>query len=304
MNILVTGGAGFIGGHLIDRLLLEGHRVRVLDLFRDGVAVHRIHGRLDRRLKLIPFDITKAAASASHFRRVDWVFHLAGRSGIAESIANPREFYDVNVTGTMHMLEAARAAGVKKFIYASSASCYGNAPVFPTPEDAPVQLDHPYALTKYLGEQYCLHWWQVYKVPVTILRLFSVYGPKVRKSGNWGPIVSLFMNQKEKGLPLTVAGNGLQSRDFVYIDDVVNAFLTAARRSISGIVLNVGSGKATTIEKFALLIGSRVTYGPGRPEEISRTQADIGKIRRILGWRPKVSIEEGIERVRAAETMR
>lgn len=279
MNTLVTGADGFIGSHLVERLTRDGHRVTGLDLAR-GI------------------DLSGETIPERYFRGADWVFHLAGASDIIPSILRPAEYHRANVTVTVNVLEACRKAHIKKFIYAASSTCYGKNPPVPTPETAPIAPQFPYALTKYLGELYALHYWQVYKLPVVSLRLFNVYGPRARASGDYGPVFSTFMAQKLAGKPFTVVGDGEQKRDFTFVVDVVDSMILAARSSITGEVFNVGTGQPQSVNRLVeLLGGSKVVHIPKRPGEPDTTHADITKIKKVLGWIPKVSFEAGITEV-------
>lgn len=281
MNAVVTGAEGFIGSHLALRLLSDGHRVTGLDLTR-GI------------------DLSGEKNLGKYFKRVDWVFHLAGYSDIVPSILRPADYHRANVTVTVNVLEASRKAGVKKFIYAASSTCYGKNPPIPTPETAPIVPQFPYALTKYVGELYALHYFQVYKLPVISLRLFNVYGPRSRVSGDYGPVFSTFMAQKLAGKPFTVVGDGAQKRDFTYVSDVVEAMILAAKSRVSGEVFNVGTDKPHSVrELIDLLGGGRVTHIPKRPGEPEVTHADIGKIHKVLGWKPRVTFPEGVRIVLA-----
>jgi len=194
-------------------------------------------------------------------------------------------------------LEASRRAGVKRFLYAASSSCYGLPAVFPTPETEPIQPQYPYALTKYLGEQAALHWCQVYGLPVVSLRFFNVYGPRARTSGTYGAVFGVFLRQKLAGEPLTIVGDGTQTRDFTYVTDVVEALLAAADSDLSGEIFNVGSGGTYSVNRLADLLGGPRVSIPHRPGEPACTYADISRIRKHLGWEPRVSFEEGVQRV-------
>jgi UDP-glucose 4-epimerase len=193
------------------------------------------------------------------------------------------------------VLEASRQAGVRRFIYAASSSCYGIPDITPTPETAPVRPEYPYALTKSLGEQCVLHWGRVYKLPVVSLRLFNVYGPRARTTGTYGAVFGVFLAQKLHGQAFTVVGDGTQTRDFTFVSDVASAFVAAAESDVTGEVFNVGSGHTYSINRLVELLGGSVVYIPKRPGEPESTHADIRKIQRMLGWRPKVPFEEGVQ---------
>ena len=294
-KVAVTGGAGFIGSHLVDRLLEKGHDVLVLDNFSSGcienLAVHTDNSKL----QVVEVDIANFQDIKDYFKDVTWVFHLAALADVVPSIQNPLKYHAANVDGTISVLEAARNAGVKRFMYAASSSCYGIADKYPTPETALIKLEYPYALTKYLGEQYVLHWGKVYDLPVVSLRLFNVYGPRVRTSGAYGAVFGVFLAQKINNKPFTVVGDGTQARDFTFVTDIVNAFIMAAESDIKNEVLNAGSGDTYTINYLAELLGGDVVHIPKRPGEPDCTYADISKIRKLLGWNPKVSFEEGVK---------
>lgn len=294
---LVTGGAGFIGSHIVDRLLKEGHEVIVIDNFSTGRPQNLEHHKGNFRLTLIRQDITDLDTLKPHFEGVDFVFHMAALADIVPSIVNPVEYYRSNVLGTMNVLECARAAQVKKFLYTASSSCYGLADVAPTPETAAIRPEYPYALTKNLGEQTALHWHKVYGMPVIALRLFNVYGTRSRTSGTYGAVFGVFLAQKLAGKPFTVVGDGTQTRDFTYVTDVADAFFTASRSNLSGEVMNVGSGGTYSVNRLVELLGGPVTYIPKRPGEPDCTFADTSKIRNLLNWKPQVSLEQGVAEI-------
>ena len=291
---LVTGGAGFIGSHLVERLLDDGHAVRVLDDFSTGRRdnLSRLSGH--PALESCEVDVANWEAIRGLFEGVEWVFHLAARADIVPSIQRPLEYYQANVSGTAAVVEAARLAGVKRLIYAASSSCYGIPELCPTPETARSQPRYPYALTKWLGEQLVMHWGQVYGLPVVSLRLFNVYGPRSRTSGTYGAVFGVFLAQKFAGQPFTVVGDGTQTRDFVFVTDVVEAFVKAAASDVSGEILNVGSGRTYSVNELTELLGGQAIHIPKRPGEPDRTWADITKICQRLDWEPKVSFEEGV----------
>lgn len=296
MRSLVTGGAGFIGSHLTEALLNDGQSVTVLDNLSTGRLENIIHLKKSKKLRLVKTDISSINLNLdSVFRNIDWVFHLAALADIVPSIKYPKEYFKTNVTGTLNVMEAARHNGVKRFIYAASSSCYGIPKSYPTPETEEINPMYPYALTKYLAEQAVLHWGRVYKLPVVSLRLFNVYGPRSRTSGTYGAVIGVFLAQKLARKPLTVVGDGRQCRDFTYVSDVASAFITAAKSKIHNEIFNVGTGKPQSVNHLAKLIGGNVTYIPKRPGEPDKTQADIRKIKKMLGWKPRVGFEEGIK---------
>jgi len=199
VRYLVTGGAGFIGSHIVDRLVENDHSVIIIDNFSTGRPENLADQKDNKNLRLIKEDVSDFEAIRQYFKGVDIVIHLAALADVVPSIVNPRDYYKSNVTGTFSVVEAARNAGVKKIVYTASSSCYGIPDVYPTPEISEIRLQYPYALTKYLGEQIVLHWGQVYKIPVVSLRLFNVYGPRSRTSGTYGAVFGVFLAQKIHG---------------------------------------------------------------------------------------------------------
>ena len=294
MKCLVTGGAGFIGSHVVDRLLKDGHQVAVLDDFCTGQIWNLLHHPFSSNFCLQQVDITNMKAIQPYFHNVDWVFHLAALADIVPSIERPLDYHRANVDGTVSVLEASRLANVKRFIYVASSSCYGLPSIIPTPETANIQLEFPYALTKYIGEQYVLHWGKVYGLGVVSLRLFNVFGLRSRTSGAYGAVFGVFLAQKYHNKPFTVVGDGTQARDFIFVTDVANALVLAAESDITNEVLNVGSGNNYSVNFLVELLGGSVVHIPKRPGEPDCTCADISKIRKLLGWEPKVSFEEGV----------
>lgn len=291
---LVTGGGGFIGSHLVERLLKDACRVIVLDNFSTGRRENLEQVRRSSQLQVHEADVANYEAIEQWFSGVEWVFHLAALADIVPSIQRPLDYHHSNIDGTACVLEAARKAGVERFVYTASSSCYGIPHVYPTPEMAAIRPQYPYALTKYLGEEIVLHWAKVYKMPCVSLRLFNVFGPRSRTSGTYGAVFGVFLAQKLAGKPFTVVGDGTQTRDFTFVTDVVEAFIRAAASEVSGEVFNVGSGQTYSVNRLVELLGGEVVHVPKRPGEPDRTFADTAKIRRVLGWRPRVSFEEGV----------
>lgn len=290
---LVTGGAGFIGSHLIERLLGDGHSVIVIDNLFTGRLNNFGEFANHPRLSFHHKDVTDPGIETL-FEDVDWVFHLAAMADIVPSIQHAETYHRANVDGTFLLLEAARRKGVKRFVYVASSSCYGIPDVYPTPESAPIRPMYPYALTKWVGEQYVLHWHQVYKLPVISLRLFNVFGPRHRTTGAYGAVFGVFLAQKLAGNPFTVVGDGTQTRDFTFVTDVADALVTAARSDVSGRVYNVGSGGTYSVNRIVELLGGEKVCIPKRPGEPDCTFADITAIGRDLGWKPRISLEIGI----------
>jgi UDP-glucose 4-epimerase len=294
MKVLVTGGAGFIGSHLSRELWQQGHQVTVIDSLVGGrkETIADLLGQ--ERFEFQHADIRDSETITPLFAGIDWVFHLAGLADIVPSIEQPRAYYATNVSVTFKVLEAARAAGIKRFVYAASSSCYGIPAQFPTPETAAIQPQYPYALTKYLGEELVMHWAQLYDLPAVSLRLFNVYGPHARTTGAYGAVFGVFLAQKINGKPFTVVGDGQQTRDFTYVTDVANAFIAAAKSELRGEIMNVGSGGTYSVNQLVGLLGGAIEYIPKRPGEPDCTFADTNKIKTKLGWQPQVSFEQGV----------
>lgn len=298
MRYLVTGGAGFIGSNLVDELLRNGNDdVVVIDNFSTGRQENLAQHKDNNRVVIINADISNYEEISIHVKDVDIVFHLAALADIVPSVVTPMRYYKSNVTGTACLVEACRLAGVKKLVYAASSSCYGIPDVYPTPETAVARPQYPYALTKYLAEQIVLHWGKVYKMPVISLRLFNLYGLRSRTSGTYGAVLGIFLAQKLAGKPFTVVGDGTQKRDFVYVSDVVDAFIKAGSSDIKNEIFNVGSGDPYDINTLVSLLGGEAVYIPKRPGEPDCTWADIAKIKSMLSWQPKVSFKDGIGKI-------
>lgn len=295
MKAIVTGGAGFIGSHLTELLLEKGHLVLVLDSFINGRLENLAHLKTNPNLQVIKADVSEFDNIKDYFKGVDWVFHLAALADIVPSIQYPMVYHKNNVDGTISVLEAAKLAGVKRFLYTASSSCYGLADIVPTPEMAPIKPEYPYALTKNLGEQIAMHWAKLYKLPIVSLRLFNVYGPRTRTSGTYGAVFGVFLAQKLAGKPLTIVGDGKQTRDFTFVTDVARAFLVAAESDVVGEIFNVGSGGTYSVNRIAELVGGEIAHIPKRPGEPDCTFADISKITNALNWKPQVSIEDGVK---------
>jgi UDP-glucose 4-epimerase len=295
MRCIVTGGAGFIGSHLCARLAGDGHDVVAVDSLVNGRRSN-LEG-VEGTVQLVEADVCETQLMRDVCAGADVVFHLAALADIVPSIERPEDYHRANVDGTFSVLEAARAAGVSSVIYSASSSCYGIPDVYPTPESAPARPEYPYALSKWVGEQYVLHWGKVYGLRVVSLRLFNVYGPRSRTTGAYGAVFGVFLAQKLAGKPLTVVGDGTQTRDFVFVEDVADAFALAAASDVNGAVMNVGTGKPQSVNRLVELLGGEVVHLPKRPGEPDSTHGDISRIGELLGWAPRVPFEQGVERM-------
>jgi UDP-glucose 4-epimerase len=293
---LVTGGAGFIGSHLVDLLLSKGHQVRVLDDLSGGHYENIKHNLKNKNFIFKKKNILFLKKNENIFKDVQYVFHLAGKGDIVPSIENPVDYMDTNVMGTVKVLENCKKLNLIKFIYAASSSCYGLAKT-PTKENHPISPLYPYALSKYMGEQACFHWAKVYKIPINSIRIFNAYGTRVKTTGVYGAVFGVFLKQKLKNKPLTIVGNGSQRRDFLYVTDVANAFYLLSKSKYTNNIYNVGADKPVKIMNLAKLLSNKFQFIPRRPSEPDCTWANISKIKNHTGWKPKISFIIGVKKM-------
>ncbi|MFH1841337.1 MAG: SDR family oxidoreductase [Candidatus Nealsonbacteria bacterium] len=293
-KIIVTGGAGFIGSNLVDALIEKGHEVLIIDNLSTGKKEN-----INPKAKFFEADVRNFKEIRPLFEGVDFVFHEAALARIPLSIEKPIETNDINIKGTLNVLVASKEAGVKKLIYASSSSVLGSKAELPMKEDMPCQPLNPYALQKYVGEIYCKIFFDIYKLPTVVLRYFNVYGPRQPKEGTYVPVIGIFLTQKAKGKPLTVTGDGEQTRDFTHVFDVVRANILAmgSDKVGKGEVINIGANQNHSINKIAEIIGGKINYIPQLPGEMRDTLADITRAKELLGWEPKIKLEEGIKKL-------
>ena len=277
---IVTGGLGFIGSHMVDLLLSKNYSVTVIDNLVGGHLKNISKHLKNKKFKLKKIDIRKRILDKNLFKGVDFIYHFAGIGDLVPSIEQPNNYMMTNVQGTVNVLEAARKAKVKKFVYAASASCYGKTKDIVN-ENTNISLEHPYALSKFLGEKAAFHWCKVYNLPVISLRIFNAYGPRVRTTGSYGAVLGVFFKQKISNKPLTIVGSGKQYRDFVHVTDVVKAFYKASLTNKSGEFFNIGTGVPQTVNKLAKLIGGKTLHIPDRPGEPMRSCANISKAKKI-----------------------
>ncbi len=329
-KVLITGGAGFIGSHLVDALVEEGHSVVVIDNLSTGKK-----SQVNKKAKFIKADIRNLQKIRPYFKGADRVFHLAARARIQPSIKDPVSTFDHNVLGTLNVLLAARDAGVKRVIYSASSSSYGDQDTLPLYEEMTPRFKNPYSLSKYIGEELCRLFSNLYGLETVSLRYFNVYGPRQLLSGAYATVLGIFLKQFKEGKPLTIVGDGGIKRDFTHVFDVVRANILAAQsiKVGKGEVINIGTGKNYSINEVASMImtppergyvlpardfnnphltggvvpsikpetvlasavrENRVTYIPSRPGETRCTLANTSKARQLLGWKPSVSLEEGL----------
>ncbi len=294
MKTVITGGAGFIGSHLVDLLLTKDHHISIIDNFSTGRLSNLSH--VENKVEICEADLSKNGDWELIVKEADYVFHLASLADIVPSIENPELYYHSNVTSTLNVLQAC-SKKVAKFIYAASSSCYGIPNKYPTPESCLIDPQYPYALTKYLGEEISMHWAKVYSLPVISTRFFNVFGTRSRTSGTYGAVFGVFLAQKLASRPLTIVGDGNQKRDFTYVTDVCKGLMLAAFSKYTHQIFNIGSGEPQSINYLAKLIGGDVTYIPKRPGEPDCTHADISKAIAMLSYSPSISFELGVKLV-------
>lgn len=301
--VLVTGGAGFIGSHLVDRLLEEGFRVRVIDNFFSGDQKNLAHHKNNKLFNFVEGDIRDFDLVKKVIKGVDAVFHQAALISVPHSCEDPVLSNEINVLGTLNLLQACVNADVKKYVFASSCAIYGDSDLLPITEDSPVKPLSPYAIDKYACEEYARIFSETYGLETVGLRYFNVYGPR-QKVGSYSGVISVFVNCFLDNKSPTVFGDGNQTRDFVHVKDVVNANLLAlAKENISGEVFNISSGKKITINSIIEIIQkimdkkSEVFYAEPRSGDIRHSFANIKKAQNVLGYKPSVKFEEGLREV-------
>lgn len=288
---LVTGGAGFIGSHLVNRLINDGHKVIVIDNLSEGKKEN-----LNPKAKFYKLDICDLEKIIPLFKGIDYVFHLAAIPRVSLSVEKPIETHRVNVDGTLSVLYASYKNNVKRFIFASSSSVYGNQKTLPLKETMIPNPLSPYGLQKLIGEMYCRLFSNLYGLETVSLRFFNVYGPGMNPEGAYALAIGKFLKLKKEGKPLTIYGDGKQTRDFIFIDDVIEALVLVmkSKKIGNGEVINISYGKNYSINYVAKLIGGKKIYLPPRKGEPKHTLGDNFLAKKLLNWQPKTSLEEGI----------
>ena len=312
---LVTGGAGFIGSHLVDALSGAGARVRVLDDFSTGYRSNLLP--LLDSIELIEGSVTDPGTCRVACDDVDFVFHQAAIPSVARSVADPVGSHEADATGTLHMLTAAREAGVKRFVYAASSSAYGDTPTLPKVEAMAAHPMSPYAVAKLAGEHYCAAFSHVYGLETVSLRYFNIFGPRQDPTSQYAGVIPVFIQCAREGRSPTIDGDGEQTRDFTYVENVVRANLLATRadaEDASGLTFNVGCGERISVNRLWQVIRDAVgadveaTHGPPRPGDVRDSLASLVRIEKALGYSPEVRLEEGLRRTvawfREAEPVR
>lgn len=295
IKALVTGGAGFIGSHLVDTLIEKGFDVIIIDNLSTGKKEY-----LNPKAEFHKLDIRDLEKIRPAFKGINYTFHLAAQPRIQPSIVNPEESHSNNVVGTLNVLIASRDAKIKKFIYSASSSAYGDQKTLPLKEDMIPGPKSPYSMFKWIGEEYCRLFNELYGLPTVSLRYFNVYGPRQSCEGAYATVIGVFLRQAKNKEPLTIAGNGKQSRDFTHVKDVVQANILAMQsiKADKGEIINIGSGKNYTINEIAYFISNKTKNIPPRSAEVQATLADNNKAKRILNWKSTISIEEGIKELK------
>jgi len=287
---LVTGGAGFVGSHLVDKLIKLGHKVEVIDNLSTGKK-----GNLNPKAMLINWDISEVYFGGSY----DYVFHLAALPSVPYSIEHPTKTHRVNVSGTYNILKSSLDSKVKKVIFASSSAVYGNKNAndknAKSYESDLSEPESPYALQKMMGEQYCEMFNKVYGLPTVALRFFNVYGERADPNSEHSLVIGKFLKLKKEGKPLVIYGDGEQTRDFVHVSDVVNALILAMTKPVKNETINVCSGESSSINNIADIISDKKEYLPPRKGDVLRTLGDNTKAKRLLGWEPEITLENGIK---------
>ena len=293
-KLIVTGGAGFIGSHLADKLVELGHEVIVIDNLMLGKKEF-----VNKKAKFVQADIRDYKEIVPYFKGVEAVFHLAAEPRLPLSIEDPITTHEINVTGTLNILEAARQAKVKKMIFTSSCAAYGNIKTLPIKESDEMLPLSPYGLHKLMGEKYCQLFSTLYGIDTVCLRYFNVYGSRKTGQGSYPLVIPAFLQQKKDGKPMTVIGTGKDTRDYVHVSDVVQANILAWKSKIKkGEAINIGSGKEVSVNEIAKLIGGATIKLPPRPGDMKRAKADNKLAKKLLNWQPTVGLEEGIKQLK------
>jgi len=286
---LVTGGAGFVGSNLVDALIERGDEVIVLDNLSTGKKEN-----LNSQAQFVEVDLRNLEEIKPYFVGVDYVFHCAALARVQPSIVDPVKYNDHNVNGTLNVLMAARDAKVKKVVYSASSSAYGNQTQMPLKENMVPHPISPYALQKYIGEEYCRLFSEIYQLPTVCLRYFNVYGPRMATEGAYACAIAIFGQQRKRGEAMTIVGDGEQRRDNTFVGDVVRANILAAESDVNdGRPINIGTGKNHSVNEMAAMIGGPTTNLPPRVEP-RETLADNSLAKQLLGWEPEVKLEKWI----------
>tara|TARA_B100001027_G_scaffold192094_1_gene146749 strand:+ start:1526 stop:2431 length:906 start_codon:yes stop_codon:yes gene_type:complete len=296
LKSIITGGAGFIGSNLTDHLVKMGHKVIILDNFISGKKSNLSHHK-KKDVKIIKVDISNSKNLEKYFKGADYIFHLAALAEIIPSFKNPKKYFKNNVVGTLKVVEAAKKMNIKKLIYAASSSCYGTPKAFPISENYKIDPKSPYAVTKFMGEEIIMKYADIFKMPNISFRFFNVYGPRLNISGRYSAVIGNFLSQTKNNKPLTIVGNGKQTRDFIHVDDLVNAFIKIIKSRHVNKIYNLGSGRRISINTIARIFNGKKKFIPIRPGEPKDSLANISKLKKDINWKPKISIQSGIKKL-------
>ena len=296
MNVLITGGAGFIGSHFVDLLIKKKNikKITIIDNLEDGTLINLKEALNSKKVRFIKADIRDFDKIKNLFKNVHKVVHFAALSDVVPSIVEPKLYMDNNINGTINILESMKINNVKKIVYAASSSCYGIPKKYPTNENSPLDPRYPYAMSKLVCEDIIEHWSKVYGFSFLSLRLFNVYGTRSRTNSAYGAALGVFLKQKILKKPFTIVGNGNQKRDFIYVSDVCKAFYKALIKDLPNNKFNIGFGKPRKVNEMVKIIGGSKTYLPKRPGEPDLTHADINKAKKLLLWKPQITLEKGL----------
>ena len=296
-NILVTGGAGFVGSHIVDRLS-PNNKVTVLDNLSSG-SLSNLEKSRDR-VTFVKGDTLDKELLRDMVAEVEFIFHLAANIGNIKSIEDPYLNMDVNVKGTINLLEACLNSNIKRLVYSSSGAIFGEAKYLPIDEEHPLNPESPYGVSKLAAEKYCFAYWKVHGVPTVSLRYFNIYGSRQGKN-EYANVISIFINRIKEGKPLTIFGDGNQTRDFVFVEDIVQANLLAATRPAAvGEIFNIGTGIGSSLKELIGILDelsgrkNPVIYTDPRAGEVKHSRANIEKARKMLGYNPKITFKEGL----------
>lgn len=297
MNIsLVTGCAGFIGSHMVDYLLNKNHIVYGIDNLTSGKKINIKHNLNNKKFIFFNIDLKNFETVSKKIKKIDYVFHFAGNGELIPSIEKPYQYFKNNTLNSVLLIETIRKKKykLKKFVYAASSTCYGLSQI-KTSENTKINIQHPYAFSKYIGEQAIMHWGKIYKIPTISIRIFNAYGPRSRTTNVYGAVIGVFIKQLIAKAPLTIVGDGSQKRDFLFISDLCGAFYKAAISKTKNEIFNLGSGKPQSVMMLAKMIFNKYVFLPWRPGEPKKTHANIDKIQKKLKWAPKISLKTGIQ---------
>lgn len=299
MNVLITGGAGFIGSHTAESLILNKKikKIIIIDNLDDGSKKNLTNIIKNKKVKLYKRNINNLNSIKKFFYKIDCVIHLAALSDVVPSIENPRDYLYTNIVGTINVLECMRMQSVKNIIYSASSSCYGNSPKTPTNENSEINPKYPYAFSKYIGENIIKHYYDIYGINFVSLRLFNVYGTRSRTNSAYGAAIGVFLKQKLEGYPFTVIGNGKQQRDFIYVTDVANLIKKILTKKLKNEIYNVGASDPKSINNLVKILKGKKIFIPKRPGEPFITHANINKIKKHYSWKPNITLEKGLKKI-------